>query len=524
MLHKTNYKQMKKITKWFIAIFGIILIFSLAYRVWDRAHLKSELDEVIKKGNYYCVFNTGIFEYDSDNFSELYGVSGYKYEYPLKNEIWHIVQLRKNEKGDLHKYYIKPTKVISDVKIDSTKLYNCLEEALHSILSKDYIGLGERLGKPYSNDSIEYLIHESEKIANSYEGIEFWHVDEVQLWGSRDYFGSSIDIGNQRILVDGVCIDNRMMQYSYNASFLNVFTAIIILLFVMSCIWGLILYKGSYEKYTNKTKANSIIKQETKTIETKKTSPVIPQTYWNKYKLDNPTKAAEIELLGLDFSKLPDLEVKEKIFSLETTAIDSNCSISALKQKVFDLYEGKIEEGDYLSLVEYYDKRTYEEAKLYNIERTNTIWMIVSNWMLEKAEKIERKYASLPPRSKKDPMTLLMQFNLEDFNEFSILRKTHIYMKNYPMTTKNKEYVKLIEDIFDKYLDAYIKPIVDNKENKANVPLFNALVSSQAYMACEKVKEECEKLIKECNGHDVSFYAELDIAVDRAIAKYSIQV
>ena len=121
-------------------------------------------------------------------------------------------------------------------------------------------------------------------------------------------------------------------------------------------------------------------------------------------------------------------------------------------------------------------------------------------------------------------MTLLMQFNLEDFNEFSILRKTHIYMKNYPMTTKNKEYVKLIEDIFDKYLDAYIKPIVDNKENKANVPLFNALVSSQAYMACEKVKEECEKLIKECNGHDVSFYAELDIAVDRAIAKYSIQV
>jgi hypothetical protein len=56
-----------------------------------------------------------------------------------------------------------------------------------------------------------------------------------------------------------------------------------------------------------------------------------------------------------------------------------------------------------------------------------------------------------------------------------------------------------------------------------NPSLFNALVSSQAYMACDKAKEDCEeKLVKECNGHDISFYAELDIAADRAIAKYSI--
>ena len=251
--------------------------------------------------------------------------------------------------------------------------------------------------------------------------------------------------------------------------------------------------------------------------------PIIQKSYWDNYKQNNPAKAAEIESLGFDFSNVSDKEAKEKIFSLETTAHDTPCAISELKQKVFAQYEGKIEEGDYLYLMEYYDKKTIEEASTYNIERTNTIWMIVEKWMLEKAEEIEKKYESQPPRSKKDPMTLLMQFQLEDSNEFSILRKTHIYLKNYPMTEKSKEYVKLIENIFDKYLDSYIKPYAENEDNKKNPSLFNALVSSQAYMACDKAKEDCEeKLVKECNGHDVSFYAELDIAADRAIAKYSI--
>ena len=36
-------------------------------------------------------------------------------------------------------------------------------------------------------------------------------------------------------------------------------------------------------------------------------------SYWNNYKIQNPAKAAEIESLGLNFSFLPDKEVKEKI-------------------------------------------------------------------------------------------------------------------------------------------------------------------------------------------------------------------
>ena len=90
-------------------------------------------------------------------------------------------------------------------------------------------------------------------------------------------------------------------------------------------------------------------------------------SYWNNYKIQNPAKAAEIESLGLNFSFLPDKEVKEKIFALETTARDSNCSISELKDKVFAPLKGKIEEGDYLYLMEFYDKKTFSEAEKYNI-------------------------------------------------------------------------------------------------------------------------------------------------------------
>ena len=249
-------------------------------------------------------------------------------------------------------------------------------------------------------------------------------------------------------------------------------------------------------------------------------------TYWEIYKTQNPRKAEEIESLGLDFSKLPDKEVEEKVFSLETTAHDTSCSISELKKILFAQYEGRIDEGNYLYLMEYYDKKTFKEAEIYNIDRTNTIWMIVEGWMLEKVEEIEKKYAGRPPRSKKDPITLLMQFQLEDPNEFSVLRKTHIYLKNYPMTENNKKYVEKIESLFDKYLNAYVKPFAENDDNKKNPSLFNSLVRSQGHIACEKVKEDVEEdgqgLIMECNNHDISFYAELDIAFDRVTAKYTI--
>lgn len=256
-------------------------------------------------------------------------------------------------------------------------------------------------------------------------------------------------------------------------------------------------------------------------------TPPIPEndnftTYWDKYKKDYPQKASEIVSLGLDFSKLPDKEVKEKVFAIETTAKDSQCEISQIRDLLFAQWDGKFEEGEYIYLIDFLDEKTFDESEKYNIERTNTIWYIAEGWVLDKVHDIEKKYTSLSPRIKKDSISALMQFELEDSDKFSILRKIHIYLNNYPMTSKNQKYTEVIQDLFAKYMDEYIKPLADNEENKKSPSLFNFAIQCQAHMASVKIKEECKNLIQECNQHDVSFYTELDIAVDEALKKYSM--
>jgi len=79
--------------------------------------------------------------------------------------------------------------------------------------------------------------------------------------------------------------------------------------------------------------------------------------------------------------------------------------------------------------------------------------------------------------------------------------------------------------MLDGYLESQIKPYANNEKNKDNSTLFNLALSSLAYMSCDKLKKEIDDLdalIKECNDHDVSFYAELDLASDRIVSKYSI--
>lgn len=247
-------------------------------------------------------------------------------------------------------------------------------------------------------------------------------------------------------------------------------------------------------------------------------------TYWQQYKINNPYKAGEIESLGFNFINLPDKEVREKIFSLETTAKDSKCSISELKEKWFELVKRDVDESGYIYLMEGYDKFAESEAKKYNIEKYNTIGAIFEAWILEKVKEVETRYAYMPPRTSKNPQNLLLTFNHEDKNEYSILRKMHIYTKNYPFTPRNKSYVKEIEEIFDSIFDAELLPFSRNEQNKRNPSLYNASLHGLAFMKYDKLlkREDKDELIKECNDHDVSFYTELSLAEDRIISKYSI--
>ena len=60
----------------------------------------------------------------------------------------------------------------------------------------------------------------------------------------------------------------------------------------------------------------------------------VPKTYWEKYVNENPDKAKEIMLLGLDFENMPDKDVKEKISVLEMVTKGSKYPISEIKKKM----------------------------------------------------------------------------------------------------------------------------------------------------------------------------------------------
>ena len=66
------------------------------------------------------------------------------------------------------------------------------------------------------------------------------------------------------------------------------------------------------------------------------------------------------------------------------------------------------------------------------------------------------------------------------------------------------------------------KPPVKFEDDFNNI--YNEFLDRQVtYKSIGKKEiDDLDALIKECNDHDVSFYAELDLASDRIVSKYSI--
>lgn len=246
-----------------------------------------------------------------------------------------------------------------------------------------------------------------------------------------------------------------------------------------------------------------------------------PKTYWEKYKISKPNNAVEIESLGVCLANLSDEDAKERIFSLETTARDSRCSIRELKQKVFEHINSNYKEEEFLYLMEVYGKSAIDEAKKYNIKLENTFPIIVGEWILAKIKEIENKYSHLSPRSKKSGQELMMNFLLESKDENLLFRKLHIYASGFPMTELNLKYLKIIEELFDKHFANAIQPIYNDFENESDKQFKLLLIKSKIYMTRKEIEQEYETLIEECNNYNVSFYVELGLAAERAERKFT---
>lgn len=252
-----------------------------------------------------------------------------------------------------------------------------------------------------------------------------------------------------------------------------------------------------------------------------------PVTYWEKYQIDNPEKAREIMSLDIiSFKDVSDDDAREKIKAIELTAMESNCSISELKDTIKKSFERtNVKEEEIIQLIERFDKLIAKEAEEYNIKKENTFNMVIQKWVMDRVEEIEKKYSSLPPRSKKRPEILLMQFQLENMNEYSVYRKMHIYLKNYPMTDDAKDMIQQIEEAYASYYYEELGPIAEDEILKQNTSLFNMYIKTKAHMVTDSIKNKNDHLkqnIEACNEVDISFYEEIAMLEAKAVDKYSI--
>ena len=116
---------------------------------------------------------------------------------------------------------------------------------------------------------------------------------------------------------------------------------------------------------------------------------IVTETYWERYKTDNPEKVTELSsLFDFDFSVLSDKDVREKISTIERLCNQYQCSIAQLKEKCLkDMEQFPLSFFD--QLIEMTEKEKENEAVNYTISKENTACALLVDWMKERKEFLE---------------------------------------------------------------------------------------------------------------------------------------
>ena len=372
----------------------------------NRIQLKNELNNFLEPGNYYHVFSSQKVEFDAHSFYAQHGINRFHYEYTLKNDVWYIVQLQKYENGDLHKQYIKPERVISEVQMDSMELLNCLKEALQVVTSKKSNTVIEPLGEECSNDSIDSYIKKSSLIAKRYDKVTYKYCDEVKLWGRPDGIGTSVDINKQRVIIDGICIENRILKYKYNTSpFILLIIFIIFLILIIGFFFFFFIYYKEIE-----CKSNSNIKS---TLERFKELGAPDAN------ISSSSTKKEMEI-ATSFFPLKDIkDIEERIKSLREMSELFKCPMEGLesfyKNDVMSRYDGTYENFHYLpEAFRYMVNKAYEVAPKVALKPENTSYGILCDWLSDIMESERKKF--IDNREVKCPYCHCSDIKLDMFN------------------------------------------------------------------------------------------------------------
>ena len=239
---------------------------------------------------------------------------------------------------------------------------------------------------------------------------------------------------------------------------------------------------------------------------------------WKDYQAKHPLRAKEIKSLGIDLSSKIDSDASEWIYAIETTARDSNCKISELKRKYFDVIEQhNPTDADWIYVINGLAEASKRESQKYNLKIGNTAADVMLLFVLDKIKEIEARYAS----SKSDPLTLKMRFLLDSDNDVLMLQKLHIYLCKYPMTERSREYR---ENWHKQIMTLIEKRIAPYEKLKEQALVYNMAVSTEIFKLIhdEILKEVPQNLLDEFNSHLLSFHEEMEIISEKAVKKYKI--
>lgn len=243
--------------------------------------------------------------------------------------------------------------------------------------------------------------------------------------------------------------------------------------------------------------------------------------YWETYKEEQPIKAEELTSLGIDMGSLSSDDSKEKIKAIECETQKLSCSIREIRSRFNRVLSFTI--GDRLGLLDIYNKKILKESEELKIAKTNTVNSLYFKWILEAIEE-EESEKNNQPLSDKSPEELLMMFALESEDEILMLQKLHIYHKGYSRGAMNFLFIRDMEEKFDKVIDQSLKPFLDNVEIKNDKNIFNLSLETNLSLIEDSIKgmDNLGSVIAEYNKRMISFYVELDMAINRARTKYRI--
>lgn len=241
--------------------------------------------------------------------------------------------------------------------------------------------------------------------------------------------------------------------------------------------------------------------------------------YWETYKKEHPLKAEEITALGIDLCSFSSEDSKEIIKAIECEAQRLQCSIREIRPRFKTLMS--IAMDGKLGLLGFYNKKILKEAEELQIDKNNTINSLYFKWIVEAIEE-EESESERQPLSDKSPEELLMMFALEGEDEVLMLQKLHIYHKGYPRSAPKYFLIRDIEKKFDSIIDQSLKPLLENEEIKNDKNIFNLSLETHLSLIEDTFKtiDNLESVINEYNTNMVSFYVELDLAINRARTKY----